>query len=291
MKTRILLPITLLCIGAATASCYFAFRTLFPPHEKNCLRIALPNACGAPYDAALFDPHLYEVTLREQYDDTVPIGTVLAQTPPAGAIRKVVPDTRRCPVTLQVSRGVHTVSIPTLVGRDYRSALLCLESLGLVPQLDFVSGDDKNAAGTVLSTDPPAENKVHDGDTVVLTVSAGKATQSISLPDLRSLPVEEAEARLLLLGLKCEIADEQYDPAVLPGCVIDTVAPIGASIPFGCTVPLRVSLGAQPDPEDASESEDQSESESEDTTEYADNGSTSRDKEKIPFYRRLLPWL
>ncbi len=251
MKTRYLFLITLLCFALLALTCFFAARTLFPPEPEGIIHVSVPDAKGKPYDSTLWDTRLYDLSVHECYDPA-PAGTVLSQSPPAGAGRKVIPDKRKCAVSLQVSKGICTICLPDLSGMEYRRAVIYLQANELDARVVFRAG---GTTGTVLLTEPSAGAALQAGDTVTLTVSGGETRASIRLPDLTGMEIGEASARLRLSGLYVGNIREAFDPEIPAGSVISADAPIGASIPYGCSIGLTVSLGTEPT-EESTDGED-----------------------------------
>lgn len=278
MKNRYLLLITLLCFALLLSTCFFAVRTLFPPESKEVIHITVPDAKSKLFDRTYWDPRLYDLSVHECYD-SAPAGTVLSQSPPAGARRKVIPDQRKCTVSLQISKGMHTLLLPALSGTEYRRAVVYLQANELDTRVSFRTG---GAAGTVLFTEPPAGTALQAGDTVTLTVSGGNSQASIRLPDLTGMEIGQASAHLRLSGLYVGNIHEAFDVEIPAGCVIAADAPIGASIPYGCSIGLTVSLGMEPT-EESTDGE-----ENDDHAPAPEHAKPSDDKEDRHF--PLFPW-
>jgi serine/threonine-protein kinase len=105
----------------------------------------------------------------DSVNDTLPVGTVLAQAPAAGARGP-----RSRVVKLRVSTGM--VEMPSLAGLSLPDARARLAGLALTTaKVDSLYSDDY-AAGMVVSGKPKAGEKVAPHSSVGLTVSAGRAT-------------------------------------------------------------------------------------------------------------------
>jgi serine/threonine-protein kinase len=102
------------------------------------------------------------VELDSRYDDEVPEGRVISQSPDAGTLHRG--DT----VSLVVSRGPELVEVPSLRAWGVDAAREKLESLG------FKVRTRNSAAyiglGYVLSTDPDAGTKARKGSTITLNL-------------------------------------------------------------------------------------------------------------------------
>lgn len=94
-------------------------------------------------------------------------GTVLATVPAGGA--KVSAGS----VTLVLSSGPASVTLPNVVGRSYGDARAALEQIGLLVNGSGLDSASTDRAGTVVSQSPSAGRTVPSGTTVQLRLSAG----------------------------------------------------------------------------------------------------------------------
>jgi hypothetical protein len=105
----------------------------------------------------------------ESVDDTLPVGTVVSQTPPVGTRAS-----RSLKVVLRTSSGM--VAVPVLAGLPLADARARLADLSLATgRLDSTYNDDY-AAGVVVSSGQKAGVKLAPHSTVSLVFSAGRAT-------------------------------------------------------------------------------------------------------------------
>jgi N-acetylmuramoyl-L-alanine amidase len=106
------------------------------------------------------------LTVSDRRFSTLPIDTILTQTPEAGA------QTRRgSAVTVVVSAGTEEFTMPDVVGEGLTLARSQLEQKGLQVQINAEPSDQPS--DTVLATNPAAGASVHTGDIVKLTVAQG----------------------------------------------------------------------------------------------------------------------
>jgi len=116
------------------------------------------------------------VSNTEVFSDSVPAGSVVTQSPAAGASAK-----KGDTVTLTISKGKETVTIPDVRNQSRTSATNTLRNLGL--NVDYREDNDDNvAADNVISQSPTAGSAVAKGDRVVLTISLGKRDTGPKLP-------------------------------------------------------------------------------------------------------------
>ncbi len=128
-------------------------------------------------------------TIKRRFDDRIPAGNVISQSPAGGELPK------GSTVDLVVSRGHAPERIPSVVGKKFEKAELALGSLGFQVNVeeDFSS---EVAEGRVLAVDP-AEGTTQDyGSVVTVTVSLGPkhfpcpSFIGLSKPDAQSVAAE-----------------------------------------------------------------------------------------------------
>ena len=95
--------------------------------------------------------------------------------------------------------------------------------------------------GHVISTDPERGARVRRHATVTITVSQGPRLAEV--PDLRGVPLEEAEERLAEAGLSAGEVDWEFSTEVAQGSVLRTVPEAGAERRPDSQVNLVVSKG------------------------------------------------
>ena len=124
--------------------------------------VAVPNVVGLPVDqakVAVTEAKLQpEVT--EKFHETVPLGTVIRQTPEGGTADK------NSVLKLVVSKGPPLVEVPGVVGKNVAEAQALVTAAGLVPSVSQLPG----GPGTVLNQSPGGGDKQPKGSTVTLYV-------------------------------------------------------------------------------------------------------------------------
>lgn len=159
-------------------------------------------------------------------------GTVAAQSPAAGA-RAL----KFNAVSLQLSLGPRTVTIPDVTGMSEADARTALERAGLVPGAVTRDYSTTVKSGRVMEQDP-ADGKTDSGSAVDLTISQGPPP--ISMPEVAGLPEEQASA--LLADVQVE-RTERYSNDVKRGVIISQTPRPGAPVFEGDSVKIVVSLG------------------------------------------------
>jgi serine/threonine-protein kinase len=145
---------------------------------------AVPNLVGLPeaeVDSLLAD---HGLRLRRQYgsdrfDEEIPVGHVLEQSPAAGGLMK-----RGAGVEVLVSLGPERLTVPNVEGQALQQAQVALTSAGLgIGRIVNVFSHGV-LPGTVVEQAPAAAAKVGRGTTVALFLSAASRADSYVMPDL-----------------------------------------------------------------------------------------------------------
>jgi eukaryotic-like serine/threonine-protein kinase len=135
--------------------------------SKGANTIDVPNVVGEQRDAAvsqLRDLGLVARTETRNADE--PEGQVIGQDPAAGAAGVLRNDT----VTLVVSNGVGSVSVPNVVGQTEDAARSRLGAVGLDPDIVEQDTEQQSQDGRVLEQSPAGGTRAHSGDPVTLVV-------------------------------------------------------------------------------------------------------------------------
>jgi serine/threonine protein kinase len=167
---------------------------------------------------------------------TVAKGIVISENPPAGTSGLPLNTT----VTIYVSTGPQAVSVPDLTNQSLADAKAELIrdklTLGTVtPQ------DSPASANTVLKQSPAVGTSVGSGSPVNVVVASGNST----VPDVRNLPVDEAESALTSGGFNFELHN-QPSSTLAPGVVINQSPGHDTAAKTGTIVKLFVSVAAPP---------------------------------------------
>jgi len=136
-----------------------------------------------------------------------------------------------------------TAEIPALAGRQIDDVEL------VAAQHDWVIDEkrtrrDGTEPGEVVSTDPPAGERLEEGGTLVVLVSEGNTLTDVPA-DLAGRPLEEVVLELQRAGLEHETTDA-HDEEVPTGHVIGVDGEVDPELPKGSVVPLVVSIGPAP---------------------------------------------
>ncbi|MBQ6019274.1 MAG: Stk1 family PASTA domain-containing Ser/Thr kinase [Clostridia bacterium] len=213
---------------------------IFVIRNKNKSKdFAMPELLGkkyedviAQYDYINFTDPIY--VYSEQYAD----GYITDQSVAAGL--KIKPTTA---VTLSVASNKGT-AVVNVVGYQYTEAQEILKSYGFRIRIE----SEKSATvreGTVLRTDPAADQIAQYGSTVVLFVATVDDSVPVIVPDLYGKTQEEAQAALEEVGLILGEVTEGFGTEENKGKIISQTPEKDSEIKYGSTVSVVISKGAE----------------------------------------------
>jgi serine/threonine-protein kinase len=131
------------------------------------------------------------------------------------------------------------VTVPNVISQEVGTATRLLEDRGF--DVDIKPVPSTAPRDSVIEQEPIPGEKVDEGSTVVLTISAGPA--SVMIPDVQGLTEAEATKRLTDQGLLVD-PEFAFSDTVPEGRVIGTDPGAGFSVNTGQTVKLIVSRGS-----------------------------------------------
>ena len=128
--------------------------------------VQVPSVVGQSFEdaSATLNGQGFAVRRRD-VDSNEAAGVVVAQDPAPGAS---VP--RNSSVTLSVSKGPSTVSVPSVEGFDRDAAVQVLEDAGFDVRIEEEPVDDESFVNLVLAQDPGAGSEAEPGSTVTIVV-------------------------------------------------------------------------------------------------------------------------
>ncbi len=182
-------------------------------------------------------PLLY-LEFEEDYDDEVEKGYVIRQSLSDGTIVKA-----GTTLKIVVSLGKPGDIMPDLTNKTKASAESILTRLDLELNIRFeTEASDEVEEGRVTRTEPEADEKLEKGDTVIVYLSEGKASDT--MPNLIKKTKNDAEKMLNRLDLDLDIRYETEESSdVEEGCVIRTNPEAGKELQRGDRVTLYISSG------------------------------------------------
>lgn len=206
------LAIVALCgvtLAAALGFCVLTY--YFAPRRTDTQTVTVPRLVGKLW-SDVNEGDGFDIIPEYEYSDELARGKIAAQSPPPNSIRRVKSGSR-LEVKVTVSLGKKTNKIPKTTGMPYVQAAISLREIGAdVVVMPIFDTEEK--AGTVISTEPPENAEIRDGDRVVMYVARGRVKASVMVPSLVGMSVDEACIELLGVGLKLgEIKDESGNAA------------------------------------------------------------------------------
>jgi serine/threonine-protein kinase len=173
-----------------------------PPSAPETQDISIPDMTGSAYleDDPRLPREIFTVTVEYRADDTIREGVVLSQTPAPHAIRRVLPQKRRCELHLVVSAGQQTLTLPDLSGLGTDTAQRMLREMGLLP-VKISRTTNAYAPGQIIETRPQAGTALHKGDTVTLVEATVRTQRTLTVPDVLGMSRAEAANALGRAGL------------------------------------------------------------------------------------------
>jgi serine/threonine-protein kinase len=162
-----------------------------------------------------------------------PAQTVIAENPSGGT--KV---DQGSTVTLTVSSGPGTVTVPPLVGVSITKAKRQLRALGLVPSPIARQPSSVYPAGQVINTYPQAGQAPPIGSNVELIVSSGPA--KVSVPDVTGESQSLAKSDLHNAGFQVKTTQQTTNDPTMVGNVISESPAAGTPLVSGSTVTITV---------------------------------------------------
>ena len=230
------IPYAIAIIGGFLAAYLIVAFLIFPsgviPRD-----IKVPNVTGLPFDDAvrrLAERGLRGIKGEERFHAASPKGTVLEQTPAAGAR-----DVEGASVTLAVSIGQQVGKIPSLVGLTREEAQRRLETEGFELG-DVTERPSQTPAGQVLDSHPRGGSDAPVPSPVSLVISSGPTV--ILVPNVVGRTVSQARAILQGAGLvvgavKAATGEQVTDESAI---VSEQTPGATAQVPAGETVTLVV---------------------------------------------------
>ncbi len=179
-----------------------------------------------------FEPNVRRVPNGDQ-----PVGIVFDQSPVEGTSLQ-----RDGIVTILVSTGKKSVTVPDVVGSQVTDAVATLTRAGLVAKSVGVASD--KLAGTVTAQDPSSGTSVTEGATVRINYSTGP--KQVAVPPVVGLDYSAALQQLQASGFAVARVDVESPQAA--GIVVSQVPTGSSTATKGSKVTLSVSNGPQTTP-------------------------------------------
>ena len=137
----------------------------------------MPNLQGMDYQSAKLELQQYDLKLNvmteERFSDEFPSGQVMETTPAVGAVLK-----KGTSVTLVVSKGPESVTVPDFAGKSFETAKAEAEQLGLkVGSPEYRMFYPFADEGDVIDQSIQPDTAVQGGTEIIFTVYGSRSSQ------------------------------------------------------------------------------------------------------------------
>ena len=133
----------------------------------------LPDFRGLTYSQVLANDSYsskFLFYIKEEYNDSAPAGTIIAQTPEANTL--LVDEATA--VELTVSKGPAKIAMPRILGFSQDGAIRELENIGLKPAVYLIQNDGTYASGCVVKCSAAPGEEVEVGSTIIVYIAADR---------------------------------------------------------------------------------------------------------------------
>ena len=215
---------------------FFAFPADVLPDDGR-----IPRVVGMDFDQAsaeLEKAGFHALKGQSRFHKTTPEGIVLEQDPPAGSLQK-----RGAEVTLVVSGGQASATVPAVAGLTQQQAQVAIENAGFTfGSISQQTSDQPR--GAVIASDPTAGTTLELPATVSITLSQGPST--VQVPDLTGRTLADARSALEQLGLHLGGTSRDTSSFMPENTVIGQSPGPGSTVSAGASVNLRISTFPPP---------------------------------------------
>jgi serine/threonine-protein kinase len=199
----------------------------------------VPSVVGLTYDAAV--DQLAQAKLkakRKEVFSDKPAGQVTKQSPKPG--ESVVEGST---VTLTVSKGTETATVPDVLQQSKASATAELQAAGFNVTSGTASSND-TPEGLVMAQNPNPGVEANKGSTVNITISTGP--ESVTVPNVVGQDQDTAEQTLEEAGFVVTTVEEPTIDPTQDGLVVDQDPRGGVRASPGSEVQITVATLATP---------------------------------------------
>src|SRR6185437_7612183 len=203
------------------------------PHVSTPSVVGLTQAAAT---TAITGAQLVVGTISQASSMTVPAGSVISQSPAAGA--DVIVGSA---IALTVSTGLPHVSAPDVVGLTQAAATSAITGAQLVVGTISQASSMTVPSGSVISQNPAAGADVVVGSAIALTVSTG--LPHVGAPDVVGLTQAAATSAITGAQLVVGTISQSSSMTVPAGSVMSQSPAGGADVVVGSAIALTISTG------------------------------------------------
>ena len=214
-------------------------------------KVEVPDVVGLNFEEAkqMFEDLYFVVEEIYDFDETYNQDIIFKQDPEAGTILESLSG-EKLSITLYVSKGKKTFSMPGLIGLDLGEAKQIIESLELILDNIIYEFSDEQPIDKIFDQSPVPDSKVSKSTGVILYVSLGE-NPLVLIPDVIGMTEEDAIKALDTAGFKevsvmLEESDEEKDKVFsqtpVSGILYDKSLEIIIKISKGIKVPDVINM-------------------------------------------------
>ncbi|MFZ3385661.1 MAG: PASTA domain-containing protein, partial [Candidatus Hydromicrobium sp.] len=165
-------------------------------------KVEVPDVVGWNFEEAkkMFEDLYFVIEEIYDFDETYNQDIIFKQNPGAGTILESLSG-EKLSITLYISKGKKTFSMPELTGMDLNKALQLIEGLGLVIDSIIYEFSDIQPLDKIIRQSPVPDSMVSKSTAVILYVSKGENPQ-VLIPDVIGMTKEDAIKALDTAGFK-----------------------------------------------------------------------------------------
>ncbi len=204
--------------------------------------VQVPNLINKTQEVA--ESNLESIGLKTMienrvYDSNVPKGHVISQDPAAGISVK-----EEFSVRLTVSLGPKNVEVPNIVHKSVEEGKVLLENNSLsIGDIDYEYDD--LPMGTIIGQKPESGSKIQEDSTVDVVISQGSKVNTILMPNLIGLSLEDARETAKTQELIISQIDYEFNEEYAADIVISQSVAAGTEIQENSVFNIVVSKGLE----------------------------------------------
>jgi beta-lactam-binding protein with PASTA domain len=234
----IMLKKSLIFIAALAVLFFITNKVIMPLYVKHADTVKVPKVIGLNFIEAkdIIENGGLEIIQGEmKYDESIPIGQIMDQNPPAD---ETVKYGRRIYVT--ICGGEMLSEVPNLKGKSMRDAKFTLEQRGLKLGETVRKNTNEFPADFVVSQVIQPGSKLKKNSTIDLILSDGPTIGDLLVPNTVSKNLDEAKKIIADSKLKIGKITYQTNNDLPPGQIIDQYPKSGKSANENTAVDLFV---------------------------------------------------
>lgn len=163
-------------------------------------KVEVPEVIGLNFEETrkMFEDLYFVVEEIYDFNETYNQDIIFKQNPDAGTVLESLSG-EKLSITLYVSKGKKTFSMPELTGLDLDGAKQIIESFELILDNIIYEFSNEQPTGKIFDQEPVPYSKVSKSTSVILYVSKGENPQAL-IPDVIGMTKEDAKNTLKTAG-------------------------------------------------------------------------------------------